>query len=440
MALFSQDSLNDGVRKREVFGWAMYDFANSGYTTVVLTAVFNTYFVGVAANGASWGTFAWTMVLALSSLIVMLSMPALGAYADLRAAKKRLLLFTTVACVIATAALALVGRGDVWLAGVAIILSNVFYSYGESLNAAFLPELARRDAMGRVSGWGWSFGYFGGMLSLGLSLAYVLWAQGKGVPATEFVPVTMLITAAVYGVASVATFVLLRERALPQADALREAGLKASVQRLAETWRKAREYRDFCWLLACGAFYQAGIAVVIALAAVYAEQALGFKQADTMMLVFLVNIASAVGAFGFGYFQDRVGHKRALGITLVGWIVMTVLAYLATTPALFWVAAVIAGLCMGSSQSAGRAMTGVFAPAQHLAEFFGLWTFATRLAAIVGPLTYGVVTLLTSGNHRLAILSTAMFFVIGLMLLVPLNVERGVQAARARGSVLARVS
>ena len=431
MALFSQDSLNDGVRKREVFGWAMYDFANSGYTTVVLTAVFNTYFVGVAANGASWGTFAWTMVLALSSLIVMVSMPALGAYADLRAAKKRVLLFTTVGCVVATAALALVGRGDVWLAGVAIILSNVFYSYGESIIAAFLPELARREAMGRVSGWGWSFGYFGGMLSLGLSLAYVLWAQGRGLPATEFVPVTMLITAAVYGVASIATFALLRERAVPQPAALQQAGLKASVQRLAETWRKARNHRDFCWLLASAAFYQAGISVVIALAAVYAEQVLGFKQADTMQLVFLVNIAAAIGAFGFGYFQDRMGHKRALAITLVGWIVMIALAVLATGPGLFWVAAVIAGLCMGSSQSAGRAMAGLFAPAPQLAEFFGLWTFATRLAAIVGPVTYGVVTLLTSGNHRLAILSTAVFFIIGLVLLVPLNVERGAQAARA---------
>jgi MFS transporter, UMF1 family len=432
MALFSQDSLNDGVRKREVFGWAMYDFANSGYTTVVLTAVFNTYFVGVAADGASWGTFAWTLALAVSSLIVMVSMPALGAYADLRAAKKRLLMLTTLGCVVATATLALVGRGDIWLAAAVIVLSNVFYSYGESLTAAFLPELARREALGRVSGWGWSFGYFGGMLSLGLCLAYVLWAQSKGIPATEFVPVTMLITAAVYGLASVATFLLLRERAVPQPAAMQQTGLKASLQRLAETWRKAREHRDFCWLLACAAFYQAGISVVIALAAVYAEQVLGFKQAQTMMLVFLVNIAAAAGAFAFGYFQDRVGHKRALGATLVGWVVMTVLAFLATGPGLFWVAAVIAGLCMGSSQSAGRAMAGLFAPIQHLAEFFGLWTFATRLAAIVGPLTYGVVTLLTSGNHRLAILSTAAFFVIGLVLLVPLNVERGAQAARGR--------
>jgi len=433
MALFPQEALNDGVRKREVFGWAMYDFANSGYTTVVLTAVFNSYFVGVAAQGADWATLAWTMVIAASSLVVMLTMPAIGAYADLHARKKRLLGMTTAACVVATAALALVGRGDLWLAAVAMVLSNVCYSYGESLTAAFLPELARPDSMGRVSGWGWSFGYFGGMLSLGLCLAYVLAAQARGVPATEFVPVTMLITAGIYGAASLATFALLRERAVPQpAAADSGGGLREALGRLAATWRRAQAYRDFCWLLACGACYQAGISVVIALAAVYAEQALGFKQAQTMMLVFLVNIAAALGAFGFGYWQDRIGHKPALALTLVGWVVMTVLAVLATGPGLFWVAAVIAGLCMGSSQSAGRALAGVFAPPTQRAEFYGLWTFATRLSAIVGPLTYGVVTLLTGGNHRLAILSTAFFFVVGLLLLVPVSVARGQAAATAR--------
>ena len=435
MPLFAQASLNEGVKKREVFGWAMYDFANSGYTTVVLTAVFNTYFVGVVAGGADWGTLAWTLALGLSNVIVMFTMPALGAYADLRAAKKRLLVMSTAACVGGTALLAMVGAGDIALAVLAVVVSNVFYSYGEALIAAFLPELARRDALGRVSGWGWSFGYFGGMLSLGLSLAYVLWAGARGIPATQFVPVTMLITAGVYGLASLATFALLRERAIPQLRAVGDAGLRASVQRLAATWRHARQYRDFMWLLACGACYQAGISVVIALAAVYAEQVLGFKQTDTMLLIFMVNIAAALGAFAFGYAQDRIGHKMALGVTLAGWIVMTVLAALATGAALFWVAAVIAGLCMGSSQSAGRAIAGLFAPAARLGEFFGLWTLATRLSAIVGPLTYGIVTVLSAGNHRLAIISTAVFFVLGLALLAPVNVARGQKAAQPDGDV-----
>jgi len=431
MALFPQQSLNDGVRKREVFGWAMYDFANSGYTTVVLTAVFSAYFVGSVAGNAAWATLAWTGALALSSLLVMLTMPALGAYADLRAAKKRLLLFSTVGCVVATLALAEVGPGDVALAIVAVVLSNLFYSYGDSLIAAFLPELARRDSLGRVSGWGWAFGYFGGMLTLGLSLAYVLWAQGQGIPASQFVPVTMLITAAIYALASIATFALLRERAVPQVALAQQQDMAASFTRLLQTWREARRFEDFAQLLACAVAYQAGISVVIALAAVYAEQVLGFKQAETMMLIFLVNIAAALGAFSWGYVQDRLGHRPALAITLVGWIVMTLLAGLATEATLFWIAAVIAGLCMGSSQSAGRALAGAFSPEQRRAEFYGLWTFATRLSAIIGPLTYGVVTLLTAGNHRVAILSTGVFFVIGLVLLMRVNVQRGMAAAVA---------
>ena len=431
MPLFDQAALNDGVKKREVFGWAMYDFANSGYTTVVLTAVFNSYFVGVVAGKADWATLAWTLALGLSSALVMLVMPALGAYADLRAAKKRLLAFSTVACVMATAALALVGPGDVALAVVAIVLSNLFYAIGETLTAAFLPELARREAMGKVSGWGWSFGYFGGMLSLGLSLAYVIWAQGQGQQAAQFVPVTMLITATLYGMASLATFALLRERAVPQDGAA--DGVAASLARLRQTWREARRYRDFSWLLACATAYQAGIAVVITLAAVYAEQVLGFEATEIMMLIFLVNIAAAVGAFAFGYWQDRSGHKRALGVTLAGWIVMIVIAALATTKGVFWGAAVIAGLCMGSSQSAGRALAGLLAPPARLAEFFGLWAFATRLAAILGPVTYGLVTWATAGNHRVAIVSTAAFFVLGLLLLRPIDVQRGAREALRLG-------
>ena len=264
------------------------------------------------------------------------------------------------------------------------------------------------------------------MLTLGLSLAQVLWAQGRGLPATHFVPVTMLITAAIYALAALVTFWLLKERAVPQAAA---AARGQPWQRLMQTAREASRYQDFATLLLCALFYQAGISVVIALAAVYAEQVLGFKQTDTMMLVFLVNIAAAVGAFAFGHWQDRIGHRRALAITLWGWIVMTLLAVLATNAPLFWVAAVMAGLCMGSSQSAGRAMAGLLAPADRLAEFFGLWTFAVRLSAIIGPITYGLVTLLTAGNHRIAIFSTGLFFVLGLVVLRRVDMQRGWIAA-----------
>lgn len=429
MAVFSQDALNPGVRKREVFGWAMYDFANSGYTTVVLTAVFAAYFVGGIAGKAAWATFAWTAALSVSYAIVMLTMPSIGAYADLRAAKKRLLALFTAACVISTAALALARPGSVALAMLLIVVSNTFYSYGESLTAAFLPELAREHSLGKVSGWGWGFGYFGGMLALGLCLGYVIWAQGQGIPAAQFVPVTMLITAVLYGAAALVTFRLLRERAQPNPDALRQGGLKASLRQLHRTFAHARRFRDFMWLMACAVCYQGGVAVAVTLAAIYAETVIGFRQQETMVLIFVLNLAAAGGAFAWGYLQDRVGHKLALGSTLVGWIATCVIAALTTTKGGFWWAAAIAGLCMGSSQSAGRALAGMFAPARQLAEFYGLWTFAIRLASIVGPLSYGAITWATGGNQRLAILSTTALFVAGLALLVPIDVRRGRAAA-----------
>ena len=431
MALFSQDALNPGVRKREVFGWAMYDFANSGYTTVVITAVFAAYFVGGIAGKAEWATFAWTAALSVSYAIVMLTMPSIGAYADLRAAKKRLLALFTAGCVISTAALALAQPGGVALAIVLIVVSNTFYSYGESLTAAFLPELARPAALGKVSGWGWSFGYFGGMLALGLCLGYVIWAQGQGIEARRFVPVTMLITAVIYGGASLVTFWLLRERAQPRPQALREGGLKASLHQLHRTFRQARQFEDFMWLLLCVVCYQGGVAVVVTLAAIYAETVIGFRQQETMMLIFVLNIAAAGGAFAWGYLQDRIGHKIALGSTLVGWVATCVIAAMTTTKGGFWWAAAIAGLCMGSSQSAGRAMAGLFAPQRQLAEFYALWTFAIRLASIIGPLTFGAITWATGGNQRLALLSTTALFIAGLLVLVPVNMQRGREAALA---------
>ncbi len=425
-----RDALNPGVRLREVLGWAMYDFANSGYSTVVITAVFAAYFVGGVADGADWATLAWTSGLSLSYLIVMLTMPGLGAWADRVAGKKRLLMWVTAGCVLSTAALALVGPGQVALGLFILVLSNTFFSYGESLTASFLPELAKPEAMGRVSGWGWSLGYVGGMLTLGVCLVYVLAAQARGESGAQFVPVTMLITAAVYGAAAWVTFALLREHspARPQAPV---QSVMQSLRHLRQTLREALPYRDFTQLLACAVAYQGGVAVAITLAAIYAEQVIGFQPQETMVLIFVLNIAAFVGALVLGHVQDRLGHKLTLSLTLLGWAATCFIAALSADKATFWWAAAMAGLCMGSSQSAGRAMAGLMVPPHRLGEFFGLWTFAIRLASILGPLTYGLITWLSEGNQRLAIGSTSLLFVLGLVLLMPVNVERGRLAAQA---------
>ncbi len=208
-------TLGEGVRAREVWAWAMFDFANSGYTTVVITAVFNVYFVGIVAQGADWGTFAWTLALSASYALIVLTAPLIGAYADVHAAKKKLLVITTVGCIAATAALGLVGPGELALGIALLIVSNYFFGAGENLIAAFLPEIAQGHALGKVSGWGWGLGYIGGLLTLGLCLAYVTHAQGLGQSSDQFVPVTMMITAAVFLLAALPTFLWLKERARP---------------------------------------------------------------------------------------------------------------------------------------------------------------------------------------------------------------------------------
>ncbi len=420
-------TLSQDVALREVWAWAMYDFANSGYTTVVITAVFSAYFVAVVAGRAPWATFAWTAALAVSYGLIVLTAPLVGAYADAKGAKKRLLAFTTGGCVLFTALLYFAGPGSLGLAIGCVIVSNFFFGSGENLIAAFLPELARSRAMGRVSGWGWSLGYLGGLFALGLCLAYIGAVQAAGGSAADAVPGTMLITAGLFALASAPTFLFLRERARPRVGV--EGIAHTAWSRLAATLHRARRFRDLSRFLVCTLFYQAGIQAVIALAAIYAQEAMGFSTAQTLVLILVVNVTAALGAFAFGYVQDRIGHVRAIALTLGGWIVMVGLARLAEGAALFWVAANLAGLCMGASQSAGRALVGVLAPPSRLAEFFGLWGLAVKLASIFGPLTYGLANWLSGGDHRLAILITGSYFVVGLILIGGVEVARGRRAA-----------
>jgi UMF1 family MFS transporter len=418
-----------GVSKREAWSWAMFDFANSGYTTVVITAIFNAYFVGIVTNNEDWGTFAWTASLGVSYALIIVAAPLLGAYADAYAAKKRLLLLTTVGCVSFTALLYFIGPGDLGLAILLIILSNFFFGCGENLIAAFLPELAQSRALGKVSGWGWSLGYIGGLVSLGVSLAYVTWAQNIGMRADQFVPVTMLITAVIFAVACIPTFLFLKERALPQPHLFGGSALREAVARLAGTLHQVREFRDLLRFLACLVFYQAGIQTVITLAAIYAQQVMHFDTGDTMFLVLVVNVTASVGALAFGSVQDRIGHIPTIALTLCGWLLMVLLAWSAESRSTFWLAANVAGLCLGASQSAGRALVGFFSPSARRAEFFGLWGLAVKLSSIVGPITYGAVSWISSGDHRLAMLITGVYFVIGLAILMSIDVRRGREAA-----------
>jgi UMF1 family MFS transporter len=411
----------------------MYDFANSGYTTVVLTAVFNAYFVGVvAANDADrsgTATLLWTVAMAITNLLVLVSAPVLGAIADHGAHKKRFLAFTTIGCVLFTLLLGLVGRGDVMLGMALVILATLMFASGENFIAAFLPEIASQKEMGRISGYGWSLGYLGGLLVLGLCLVYIQSAQSRGDVAEQYVPVTMWITAGMFALAALPTFIWLRERAVPRRLAPGESYFRIGFARVHHTLAHARHYRDLFRFLVTLAVYYCGINTVVVLAVIYAQEAMGFTMQENIILIMVVNVTAAVGALTFGLVQDRLGSVRTLAITLVVWVVALVLAYFTESRAGFWVVANLVGLALGSSQSAGRALVGQFSPPGRSAEFFGLWGLAGKLAAVIGPLVYGLVTFITHGNHRQALLSTCAFFIAGLLLLLTVNERRGRAAA-----------
>ncbi len=412
--------------RRERFAWCMYDFANSGFTTVILTAIFNAYFVGVVAGDKSSGdaTWLWTLTMATANLLVLLSAPLIGALADYTGAKKRFLLWTTCGCVTFTGLLYFVGPGDIGLAIPLVILATFMFASGENLIAAFLPEISTPETMGRLSGYGWALGYLGGLLTLVLCLVYVTHAESQGLDAAHYVPVTNLIVAVCFTIAALPTLLWLQERARPSNTLPPRALLMAGWQRLRSTWQNARVHANLFRFLMSLTSYYAGIHIVIVLAAVYAQEVMGFKTQDTIVLIMVVNITAAIGAFLFGHLQDYIGSRLCIALTLMLWIAAIICAYFAVEESLFWIAANLIGFALGGAQSAGRAFVGQLTPAGHQGEFFGLWGLATKFAAIIGPLTYGGMVYTFHGDHRTALLSTLFFFLIGLVLLFTVRESR----------------
>ena len=429
-----QGTVNPKASPKELWGWAFYDFANSGYTTVVQTTIFSAYFVGVvagAAQGLSPGlsTLLWSLAIGVANFVVMISGPLVGALADYHACKKSFLLISSIGCISGTALLALVGPGDVNLGMLLVIFSAIMFASGENLIAAFLPELATEENRGKLSGYGWGLGYLGGLLTLGLCLAYITWAKQQGLTETHYVPVSLLITATIFAITATPTFIWLKERAVPVAWDKQQSSIKLSFGRLQQTFKDATRFRDLIWFLATLGIYQSGVSTVIVLAAIYAREVMGFDTQSLIMLIMLVNVTAGVGALICGHIQDKLGSVPTLAVTLVIWIIAVIFAINATKSADMWIVGNIIGLAMGSSQSIGRALVSKFSPTDRAGEFLGLWGLVNRLSAIIGPLTYGLINYLSDGNHRLSLMSTCVFFILGLVALTQVKEARGKAAA-----------
>jgi UMF1 family MFS transporter len=266
------------------------------------------------------------------------------------------------------------------------------------------------------------------LLTLAVCLAYVELATAAGRPAAHYVPVTLYITAVVFAVAASPTFIWLRERARPHGRATAVSYLRQGYGEVRRTLRRAMQFRDLFRFLGCLVLFQSGVATVIVVAAIYAQQVMGFSERDLIVLIMVVNLTAAAGAFAFGFAQDRFGSVPSLIGALLLWIAAIIFTFLADSPADLWLAGNLMGAAMGATQSGGRALVGRLTPVAHSGEFFGLWGMANRAAAILGPLSYGLLSHFSQGDHRLALLSTLAMFTAGLLLLPGINEARGMQA------------
>jgi len=421
---------------REIWSWAMFDFANSSYTTVIVTVAFSVYFTRLVAPPGK-GDFLWGLGIALSNFVVLVLSPIVGAIADDSGRKKIFLGVTYLICVVGTALLWFVTPGHAVLGLVLLIISFLGFSFGENLAGAFLPEISTPANIGRISGLGWGIGYFGGLASLVATMP--LLAKGYETANLHNVRLAWVVTALFFFLAALPTFLFLRERA-PRADKSVAELVRGGFVRLRTTASSVRHFSELVRFLLVYVLFYAGLTSVVAFAAIFANRTLGFGQKELTILFILLQISAAIGAFLFGWMQDRLGSVRTIQVTLVIWVLVCLGTYVCgagnevvlgswTGRQLFWGVGMFAGFGIGSLQSASRALVGLFAPPEKSAEFYGFWGLAGKAGYILGPLTFGAISSAT-GSQRVAILSTAAFFVLGLAGMAFINEGRGRTAAR----------
>ncbi len=415
---------------REIWAWCMYDFANSAFTTLIVTVAYSVYYVQVVAGHltpAGTAERLWFWGYAASMLVVALLAPPLGALADARAAKRRFLIFSTIVCVACTALLTFVQAGDIWVGLALFGVANIAFDLGFLFCSAFLVELAAPKNMGRLSGYGWGLGYVGGLLSL--AIAYPFISGGFGEENLELYRLSFAVTAAFFLAAALPTFIWLRERAVPQPAPPGEWAMLQSFKRLYSTWLEIGRYRDLVFYLVAYLIYTDGINTVIVASAIFANKVLDFSPGDLIIYFLITQVTAGLGSLGLGLVADRIGAKRTINLTLVVWILVVCAAAVVQTHAQFYMIGLVAGAVLGANQATSRSLLGQFTPKGKQAEIFSFFSVTGKFAAIFGPMVYGEVTAWT-GSHRWAVLSIAVFFLAGLVAFQFVNERRGIEAAQ----------
>ncbi len=393
-------------------GWMFYDFANSAFTTVMVTVVFSVFFKNIIASGLQErGGWYWTLALSISMTLAALITPILGALADYSRSKKKFLFAFTYITICTTALLYFASKGDLLLGMILFIVANLSFNSALVFYDAFLPEVSTPETIGKVSGYGWGLGYLGGLVSLAASLLLVK---------NNVRWVWPMIAAHIF-LFSLITFILLKEK---PGQAPKTNYLKVAVDRIVFSVKHIRKMPDLMRYLLSFFLYNVGIYTVIAFAAIYGQDR--FAMSDQSLIVFFIiaQVTSVIGAVVFGWLSDRYNVRLSLSISILIWIAVVTWAFFCRSATEYYALGLVAGLAIGSSQANSRTMLSLLTPLDRQAEFFGFYTLVGRISAIIGTAVYGNLDRIT-GDPRYGIASLGAFFILGWFMLQRVNLDRG---------------
>jgi UMF1 family MFS transporter len=419
--------LQGPVTTRALFSWALYDWANSSFATIIQTFVFAAYFTRQVAENETLGTTQWGNTFSAAALLIAIGGPLLGAITDQAGRRKVLLGICTMVCILATGLLWYVrpGSSSVWPALLLVGLATVGFEYAGLLYNAMLPDLADRDRMGRWSGWGWGLGYAGGLASLVLALLVFVDSPGEWFgldrQQAEHVRATFPLVSAWYLVFSLPLFLFTPDREASGLSWLR--AVRGGLAQLAASARNIRSYRDIVRFLVARMFFIDGLATVFAFGGIYAAGTFDMNEQQILAFGIGMNVTAGLGAGLFALLDDRLGGKTIIILSLAGLLACGAMILLVHSATLFWIFGLLLGIFIGPAQASSRSYLGRVAPEALRNEMFGLLTFSGKATSFLGPLAVGWLTYAT-GSQRIGMSSVLFFFAIGLLLMFTVPADR----------------